>query len=349
MGAESVELQQPILSPGQRLKSARESRHIEINDIARWLKLDAKLIKALEDDDDDRLPEPVFTAGYIRSYAKLVELAPDSLVKDFMKTHTPPEPEVVITEETVPDRLVKVAEALPKRFSDAINSNNLNVKWAAAITAVIAVVGITSWFSLSHLNSDEQLVSSDGGSSVIASSENISTTIESNIVVQSGDAVEASTPAKDIVAEQKPAQASRPSSASTDIETKTAAVESEAPKRITVPLQLKKRERSESGAIVGIAEESLMEMQKLRANISLHFTADSWVDIRDATGKPLIRSLGVAGVTKEVEGVAPFQVLLGYGPGVQITYNGEPYDFQKFQGRQEVARFTIDASKDHQD
>ena len=99
---------------------------------------------------------------------------------------------------------------------------------------------------------------------------------------------------------------------------------------------------------MGIADESLMEMQKLRANISLHFTADSWVDIRDATGKPLIRSLGVAGVTKEVVGVAPFQVLLGYGPGVQITYNGEPYDFQKFQGRQEVARFTIDASKDQQ-
>jgi hypothetical protein len=38
-------------------------------------------------------------------------------------------------------------------------------------------------------------------------------------------------------------------------------------------------------------------------------------------------------------------VLIGYGPGVELTYNGKPYDFSQHQGKQEVARFTIKPSQ----
>ena len=60
------------LTAGQRLKAAREAHQLDRNEIARWLKLDEKFIKAIEEDDEEHLPQPVFIAGYIRSYAKLV-------------------------------------------------------------------------------------------------------------------------------------------------------------------------------------------------------------------------------------------------------------------------------------
>ncbi|KPJ90276.1 MAG: hypothetical protein AMJ53_14105, partial [Gammaproteobacteria bacterium SG8_11] len=134
--------------------------------------------------------------------------------------------------------------------------------------------------------------------------------------------------------------------ASTAVESK---VDEPQPKRITVPLPLRKLERSDPGVVVVLGEEELTSMSNLpKENIEVRFTADSWVDIRDATGKRLIRSLGVAGATKEVQGVAPFQVLIGYGPGVELTYNGEPYDFSKHQGKQEVARFTLNPDNEKQ-
>jgi len=76
------------------------------------------------------------------------------------------------------------------------------------------------------------------------------------------------------------------------------------------------------------------------STLVINFSADSWVDIRDATGERLIRRLGLAGMSKGVSGVAPFQVLIGYGPGVSITYNGKPYSFANYQGKR-VARFII--------
>jgi hypothetical protein len=80
------------------------------------------------------------------------------------------------------------------------------------------------------------------------------------------------------------------------------------------------------------------------ANISLRYSEDSWIDIRDATGKPLMRRLGKAGGGNTVTGVPPFEILLGFSPGVSIEYNGEPYDISSIQVRP-VARFRLEGGK----
>ena len=58
------------------------------------------------------------------------------------------------------------------------------------------------------------------------------------------------------------------------------------------------------------------------------------MDIRDSTGKRLIRDLGAKGDKRRVSGVAPFQVLLGYGPGVKIEYDGKNTFIITSKGRQ---------------
>ena len=65
------------------------------------------------------------------------------------------------------------------------------------------------------------------------------------------------------------------------------------------------------------------------------------MDIRDATGKPLIRRLGTAGGSNKVTGTPPFEVLLGYSPGVTIEYNGQRLDLSGYR-KSVVARFTLD-------
>lgn len=60
----------PVESPGRLIAAARESHSIGPADLAVRLRLDAKIVKALERDDFENLPEPTFVKGYIRSIAK---------------------------------------------------------------------------------------------------------------------------------------------------------------------------------------------------------------------------------------------------------------------------------------
>jgi cytoskeleton protein RodZ len=62
------------LEIGARLKAAREKRGLNRKDVAQRLRLDEHIIEALETDDLERLPARTFVRGYLRNYARLVEL-----------------------------------------------------------------------------------------------------------------------------------------------------------------------------------------------------------------------------------------------------------------------------------
>ncbi len=70
-------------SIGARLKAARKARVLETGTVARELHLDVAIIEALENDNRDALPAPIFVKGYLRSYARLVGLPEDELVSAY--------------------------------------------------------------------------------------------------------------------------------------------------------------------------------------------------------------------------------------------------------------------------
>lgn len=80
MNAESAAAAPGTSGVGAQLASARVARNYSVNDVARQLKLSAGQIEALEADDYARLPRGVFVRGFIRNYARLVGLDPESLV-----------------------------------------------------------------------------------------------------------------------------------------------------------------------------------------------------------------------------------------------------------------------------
>jgi cytoskeleton protein RodZ len=66
--------------PGQRLREARETLNLSRQDVARKLRLDAGLIQALEDNNREALPAQTYLVGYLRSYARLLNLPADSII-----------------------------------------------------------------------------------------------------------------------------------------------------------------------------------------------------------------------------------------------------------------------------
>lgn len=79
----------------------------------------------------------------------------------------------------------------------------------------------------------------------------------------------------------------------------------------------------------------------VRGVLQLEFGADSWVEIRDATGRMLHRQLDTAGSSIEVRGAPPFNVVVGNAAQVRMTYNGRPIDLKPFIDVT-VARFTLE-------
>ena len=67
--------------PGQALQAAREARELSVPQVADQLKLSSAAVTALEANDWDRLPAPVFVRGYIRAYARLMTLDGEALLE----------------------------------------------------------------------------------------------------------------------------------------------------------------------------------------------------------------------------------------------------------------------------
>lgn len=77
-----------------------------------------------------------------------------------------------------------------------------------------------------------------------------------------------------------------------------------------------------------------------RATLELSADNPSWVEIRDKTGTRLFYDLMVPGDRKALEGVPPFDVLLGYAPGIAVQYNGKPVNHTAYT-HQDMARFRV--------
>ncbi|MGH8727677.1 MAG: helix-turn-helix domain-containing protein [Burkholderiales bacterium] len=61
-------------------------------------------------------------------------------------------------------------------------------------------------------------------------------------------------------------------------------------------------------------------------DIKLVFKRESFVEIRDATGKPILNKSNPAGSTQTIIGKPPYSLVIGNAEHVQMTYQGENID-----------------------
>jgi len=67
--------------PGKILAQARKEKGLSVADVARSLRLSVRQIEAIDADDFDKLPGKTFLRGFIRNYAKLLQLDPEPLLQ----------------------------------------------------------------------------------------------------------------------------------------------------------------------------------------------------------------------------------------------------------------------------
>lgn len=68
---------------GELLKKEREARGISIHEIGMSLKINPKILKAIEEGDEKNLPSKTFLRGFVRSYAQYLRLNVDEVLNLF--------------------------------------------------------------------------------------------------------------------------------------------------------------------------------------------------------------------------------------------------------------------------
>ena len=71
---------------GNKFRQAREKKRLSYEDVSRVTKIGSRMLRAIEEENFDLLPGGVFNKGFIRSYAKHLDLDPDEAVNEYLAT-----------------------------------------------------------------------------------------------------------------------------------------------------------------------------------------------------------------------------------------------------------------------
>ena len=71
---------------GNKFRQAREKKQLSLEDVSKVLKISARMLEAIEEENFDLLPGGIFNKGFIRSYAQHLDLDPEEAVAEYLAT-----------------------------------------------------------------------------------------------------------------------------------------------------------------------------------------------------------------------------------------------------------------------
>ncbi|CAK0765200.1 cytoskeleton protein RodZ [Gammaproteobacteria bacterium] len=346
--------------PGSRLQRAREERRWSRADIAAMLRLNVNVITALEENDYSRLPFPTFVRGYLRSYASLLNLAPEPFLAAYARQGIAPPPPSLLPfarRQSRGDRLW--------RFFTYI-----------VVLGLIGLVGLW-WQNRDAPNLGQAAVvplTLPSGSPPIVSSPAVEIAKRNTQPLSKGSTPHEPSAPHDASAPELPSRELAEIRAlgpppEDDAPTPPASVLPPAGQHETTAFPAPS---SSSPSTPAKADPALPLVQTAatggttvastttlpatdaaspstattapsmegQSTVIVEVTTSTWVKIKDSKGKVLFNTLIKAGQSQSFQGRAPLKVRLGKVKGVTVSYNGQPFDFSRYI-KGETARFTL--------
>lgn len=303
-----VPLSEQSMLPGQRLRQERERRGLSVAQVAGELHMDMAIVRALESDDYSPLGAPIFVKGHLRNYARLLGLDSEQVVSDYERAAAPQTPDLVAH----------------KPAGDVVGSARPTSGWLSAVGAlliVILLILLAVWWYYRPVQESVVLGSRNGELAEPAatlSAANLAETAEQSPASPPGTVT--ATDTADTGVENEPA------ANSADI----GVAEPRASGDETAPLQA-----------LPVPSSAAPEPVGEQISVVLSFTGDSWVEVYDAAGEPILYDLGSAGETRRFTARAPLRFFLGNASAVNVRIGGRPFDHAQYQRRDNTARFTL--------
>jgi cytoskeleton protein RodZ len=357
MSDKDVPVQMGLIDgPGTMLRRAREEKGLDIAAVAAMLHLSEFKIKAIEADDFESLPEPVFVRGYLKNYARIL----DEQVDPVLNAYTNFSSEPVIPEQKLveSDREIEV-------------HNKPDLVKVVTIVVVVAIIAIPLFWWWSDL---EQLAQDIVGREEVAQSELPVLPSEPESEKEIGLPGTIPLELSEIGDTDKPVveeEAVEEERVKATIETKpevSAIKELELPESQIKPLDIPQqpvveeiktepKPKPKAKPVVKKPVSTLAPKQisipvpkpaskpaPVEQGVWFKFVESGWVKVRDAKNRVILIGEHNKGAIKKLGSVMPYKVVLGNSKAVKVEINGKVVNVDRYSSGG-VARFTIDNGK----
>lgn len=340
-------------SVGTTLREARALQGLSLEDVSGRIKFAPRQIEALEADDFASLAENAFLRGFVRSYARLLQLDPIPLLDAL-----PHEPE-----SNAP---MEVSAAAEMPYPGIYTERKYNIIWLAAALAVALVLGLFVWLfggkqKENHAtapvvqNTQVETLALPAAVPISAVPDIEQTKAIGGVEMKQAAEVKNTpqvVPVKPVVAPIVAPVAKQEPGKAAEIK-KTPQVVPVKPMAAPVVVPAVKQEPAKAAEIrntpqvvpakpvaVPVKQEPI-SVSPGQASVRMTFEGDSWTEIKDKDGNVLMGQLNHAGDERYVKGVPPFTVTFGYASGVKLFYKGKQVDLAPYT-RLEVVHLTLE-------
>ena len=341
MEQQSEKNNQPdLVSVGAALRAGREAAGLSLHEVAERLKLTMRQLEAIERDEFSVLPGATFVRGFVRNYARFLEIDPTPLM------------EALDAHFHFPSAATEVVNFVRER-EDHVDHSSVRGGGTWLVVGLVAVVlGASAlWiFGRGH-SSTPDLAPVVGPQTALDLAAAVAP-VASIPVAPAAVAVVAnpvaSTPLPEPVAvtpalEAVPvAAASAPLAKLAAVDASAAAVKAAAraaAKAARVAARAKTEAsraaaRAASGPEVQLAPATVPTPASAGAasagHVAISVTEPVRVAVVDGGGKRLVYSLVVPGSPRQVSGRLPLKVRVGNVDKVALSYNGKPVDLANY-------------------
>lgn len=282
----------PQATPGAMLKAAREAAKLSEDDIATELRIPLGNVQSLESDQYENLASETFVLGYIRAYARILQLDAESYIKAYHQYRGQ------LNDTTA--TLTKSVEKDQEQASGKTSTWRKTSTWVAGF--------LVAWLLLFNLFSqDPETQETLSAQSDMVSSEPVAATA----VVPEVSEV----PGQDLNATNE------------NVEIEAAAIEAAVEntveaEAVTVQETAAAEEVAEPVTDIAIPTDNGLD------TLVMTFSGECWLEVTDARGDVLSADLQQDGDQVVLQGEAPFEVMLGNVRAVTAVLNDEPVDLQ---------------------
>lgn len=284
------------VGPGQLLRNAREQLGWTREQVASRIHLRLTLIAAIESDTYDKHTSHTFIRGYLRTYAKLVGIPEETILAAYDKLGLTP-----------PDNIDM--QSFSRRSRQQANDSRLKVVTWLVILVLIALSVAWWWQSTARRSAgDEALAATEMGATSNTPSATVPPAVDvADPVVAPATSAAAATSVDPVASA---AVTMLPADASSAVATTAVAT-------------------SAATATQPAADPAASEPAKV-PQLKMSFTADCWLDVKDAKGKTLFSGLKKANDELVLEGPEPLKFIIGAPMAVNIEYQGKSIDMSRY-------------------
>ncbi|HEX8595098.1 MAG TPA: RodZ family helix-turn-helix domain-containing protein [Pseudomonas sp.] len=291
------------VNPGETLRQARENKNWSLPDVALRLNLTVTSLSNLEAGDFDKLPGHTFARGYVRAYAKLLDLDQTALVNQF-------------DQYTGTDGKGSAVHALG-RIEEPVRLSHNILRIVSLLLLVVLVGGGFLWW--------QDQASQRGKEPLSITPEHVEVeSADGTTQIHPLDEPEDQAVTEGLSSNQAPLPLNSGSPAT---ETQSAPSTGVPAPSHSVPATVTP---STPVAAAPAATEPAVEVPAGAGQVTLQFSGDCWTQIKDAGGKIIFAGLKHKGDSLNVNGKPPLELTLGNPPGVSANYNGQPIDLSSF-------------------